>query len=235
MTLRTAIVRGIYPVGCRIPTEDELCERFQVSRHTIREALRRLRAEGLITSLQGGRPVVVPPSALNAVRLFSAEMGKDFFDYTMGTRLAIQSMEMVAINKALATQFDIGQGEQWLRVNGYRHFGDSGPMICWHEYLIFADYAAVGRLLPRHVGPIIPLIEDLFSEKIIKVHQAMSAVPMPAEQAATFKVAVASPALKILTRCQTADEKLAMISVSLHPGGGVAYSIRLQDRGTTTN
>jgi GntR family transcriptional regulator len=234
-TLRTAIVRGIYPVGCRIPTEDDLCERFQVSRHTIREALRRLRADGLITSRQGGRPVVVPPSALNSVRLFSAEMGKDFFDYTMGTRLAIKTMAMVTITKALAAEFDIAQGEEWLRVSGYRQYGENGAMICWNDYFIAAGYAAVGRLIPRHVGPIIPLLEDLFSEKIVKLQQSMSAVPMPAEHAATFHVAAGSPSLKILTRCQTSDDKLAMISISLHPGGDINYSIRLQDRGATAS
>jgi GntR family transcriptional regulator len=230
-TLRTAIVRGIYPVGSRIPTENELCERFLVSRHTIRDALKRLRADGLITSRQGGRPIVVPPSALKSVRLFSAEMGKDFFDYTMGTRLDIRSMELIPIvTKALAAQFDISQGEEWLLVNGYRQPGEDGAMICWNEYLIRAEYAAVGRLLARHVGPIIPLVEDLFSEKVVKVSQSMTAVPMPAEHAATFRVAAGSPALRIRTHCETADEKLALISISLHPGGEIAYSIRLHAR-----
>lgn len=232
-TLRTAIVRGIYPVGSRIPTEEDLCERFMVSRHTVREALRRLREDGLITSRQGGRPIVVPPSALNAVRLFSAEMGKDFFDHTMGTRLIIESMEMVPISKSIATQFDIPPSEEWLRVRGYRQFGEDQAVNGWNEYYIIAEFAAIGRLLPRHIGPIIPLIEDLFSEKIIKVQQSMSAVPMPAEQAATMRVEPGSPALRIVTRCQTAADRVAMINISIHPGGDVAYSIKLRDRGTS--
>ena len=62
-TLRTAILRGVYPVGSRVPTEDELCRHFKVSRHTIREALRQLRNDGLITSTPGSRPVVAPPLA----------------------------------------------------------------------------------------------------------------------------------------------------------------------------
>jgi DNA-binding GntR family transcriptional regulator len=230
-TLRTAIVRGIYPVGCRIPTENELCARFEVSRYTIRDALKQLRADGLITSRQGGRPIVVPPSALKSVRLFSSEMGKDFYDYTMGTRLEISSMEMASgINKSLAAQFDVAQGQEWLRVCGYRRPSEHEAMVCWNDYLIKAEYAAVGRLLARHVGPILPLIEDLFSQKIVKVRQTMSAIAMPADQAATFQVAVNSPALRILTRCQTADDAIAMVSMSLHPGGDIGYAITLSDR-----
>lgn len=232
-TLRTAIVRGMYPVGSRIPTEEELCERFLVSRHTVREALRQLRADGLITSRQGGRPVVVPPSALNAVRLFSAEMGKDFFDHTMGTRLVVESMEMTRVSKSLASQMDLPQGEEWLHVTGYRH-GENEVTKCWNEYFIGAEYAAIGRLLPRHVGPLIPLIEDLYSEKIVKVHQSMAAMAMSAQHATEFQVAAGTPALKIITRCHTAVGKLALISISLHRGGEVAYSVRLQDRGSAS-
>jgi GntR family transcriptional regulator len=228
-TLRTAIVRGIYPVGSRIPTEEELCERFQVSRHTIREALRRLRADGLISSRHGSRPVVVPPSAKSSVRLWSAEIGRNFFEYTMSTRLTIESMEMVRITKALSAQVGIPVGEEWLRVCGPRHPGEKGPAIGWYDYFINAEYAAVGRLLPRHVGPVIPLLEDLFSEKIVHIQYSMSAVAMPAEQAALLQVAAGLPSLKIVARCDTAGDKLVMVTTSLHRGGDIGYSIALQD------
>ena len=45
--LKDEIVSGVYPVGSQLPTEEELCERFSVSRYTVREALRRLRAGSL--------------------------------------------------------------------------------------------------------------------------------------------------------------------------------------------
>jgi GntR family transcriptional regulator len=227
-TLKTAIVRGIYPVGSRIPTESELCERFEVSRHTVRDALKRLRADGLISSRQGGRPIVVPPSALKSVRLFSAEMGKDFFDHTMGTRLDIKVMDLIPnLPRLQATYFGVVPGEPWFLANGYRQPVDHGAIISWTEYLIRPEYAAVGRLLARHVGPVIPLVEDLFSERIVKVSQSMTALAMPDEHAAKFGVAAGSPSLKISTRCENADDKLLLISVSLHPGGEIAYSIRL--------
>ena len=38
--LALAITRGTYPPGALFPTEMELCESWQVSRHTVREALR---------------------------------------------------------------------------------------------------------------------------------------------------------------------------------------------------
>jgi DNA-binding transcriptional MocR family regulator len=48
--LKKEIVEGVYPVGSQLPTEDELCKRFSCSRYTVREALRRLREDGLVSS-----------------------------------------------------------------------------------------------------------------------------------------------------------------------------------------
>ena len=38
-TLRTAIETGEYPAGSRLPTENELCQKYSVSRVTVRKAL----------------------------------------------------------------------------------------------------------------------------------------------------------------------------------------------------
>jgi GntR family transcriptional regulator, transcriptional repressor for pyruvate dehydrogenase complex len=64
--LRIAIYGGIYRPGDSLPTERELCERFDVSRATVREALRALEAQGLIVS--AGRPLsrTVTPQGASA-------------------------------------------------------------------------------------------------------------------------------------------------------------------------
>jgi len=51
--IREAIVKGSLKVDERLPTEEELAARFEVSRPTIREALKRLAAQHLIRSRRG--------------------------------------------------------------------------------------------------------------------------------------------------------------------------------------
>ena len=46
--LRTQIVSGALGIDTMLPTEMELCERYDVSRYTVRAALRQLRELGLI-------------------------------------------------------------------------------------------------------------------------------------------------------------------------------------------
>jgi len=215
--MRTAILVGIYPVGSKIPTERELCEKFAVSRHTIRDALRRLREDGLIASRQqGGRPIVSAPTAKNAVKPWTAEVDKTFLEYVIGTRIKIRCLEMVTTTKTLASQFGVNKGETWLRVSGFRQSGEAGPVVGWYDYLINAEYAAIGRLIPRHVGSVNSLIEDFFNEKIVTAQYALSAVSIPHDLAEQLAIPAGAPAQKIITTCETQSGKTALICLSLH-------------------
>lgn len=51
--IRGAIVAGTLLVDQRLPSEKELCDRFSVSRPTVREALKRLAAQNLIRTQRG--------------------------------------------------------------------------------------------------------------------------------------------------------------------------------------
>jgi GntR family transcriptional repressor for pyruvate dehydrogenase complex len=51
--LETALLDGTWPVGARLPAERVLAERYDVARNTIREAIQRLAARGLLQSRRG--------------------------------------------------------------------------------------------------------------------------------------------------------------------------------------
>ena len=57
--LRDALTRGEWVVGASLPSEADLSGQFQVSRITVRHALRLLETEGYIRKARARRPVVV--------------------------------------------------------------------------------------------------------------------------------------------------------------------------------
>ena len=64
-----AILRGDFGPQGRLPTESELAARYGVSRPTIREALSRLRSDGVIDSKRGAGSFVVRMPATRSVSL----------------------------------------------------------------------------------------------------------------------------------------------------------------------
>ena len=61
------ITSGNWPVGYKLPSENELSEQFEVGRSSIREALQRLRALGIIESYQGKGTYVSKNTLFEAV------------------------------------------------------------------------------------------------------------------------------------------------------------------------
>jgi GntR family transcriptional regulator, transcriptional repressor for pyruvate dehydrogenase complex len=56
--LTRKIIQGRYAPGSRLPTEREMAESFQVTRHVVREALKRIHTLGLIEIRQGSGAIV---------------------------------------------------------------------------------------------------------------------------------------------------------------------------------
>lgn len=75
--LRGQISAGDWPHGSRIPTEMELCDTYQVSRITIRQAVALLVRDGLLTRARGRGTFVREPNLVavpRAVTSFSEEL-----------------------------------------------------------------------------------------------------------------------------------------------------------------
>lgn len=222
--LKEEIVSGAWPVGSLLPTEDELCARFSVSRYTVREALRRLREDGLVTSRQGAGTVVVPPLADDSHALQSMSIN-DLVDFGTRTRFAIDAIRMVTIDAKLAARIGALVDEERLAVSGYRYDEAEKEPVCWTEYYIHRDYAAVGRLLHRHTGPIFQLVEDMFATSVAEVHQEIGAALVAPAQADGFRVKPGSPVLEVRRTYKMTDGKVGQITINTHPAARFRHAM----------
>lgn len=226
-SLKDEIVSGVYPVGSQLPTEEELCERFSVSRYTVREALRRLREDSLVSSRQGAGTTVVPPHPADSF-VHEVMSINDLVAFATGVRFAIDTIEMIEIDDKLAARTGIASGEQWLAVRGFRHTEGSELPVCWTEVYINREFAAVGRLLQRHRGPIFHLIEDLFGQSIVEVHQEIAAALISPALAGGLKVKAGTTALEVQRTYKLAAGKVAQVAINTHPASRFRHAMTMR-------
>lgn len=223
--LRKDIVDGVYPVGSQLPTEHELCQRFSVSRYTVREALRRLRDDNLVSSRPRAGTLVVPRTSSDAYDVMSIN---DLVAFAIDARFVIESIAMVTVDDELATRTQLGKGQEWLAVRGFRETEDAEFPLCRTEYYINRAFAAVGRLLQRHSGPIFPLIEDLFGLRIVEVHQEIAAVLISPALAAGLAIEPGTPALEVHRTYTTSDGQVAQLTINTHPASRFRHSMTMR-------
>ena len=225
--LRKEIVDGVYPVGSQLPTEHELCERFSVSRYTVREALRRLRDDNLVASRPRAGTLVVPRPSTNSYAQDVMSID-DLLAFAQGARFAIETNAMVTVDDALAERTGLTPGTEWLAASGYRRIDDATAPVCRTEYYINRTFAAAGRLLHRHTGPIFPLLEDMFGVSVVEVHQELSAVLLDAELARRLETDAGSVGLQLQRTYTTSDGEIAQVTVNTHPASRYRHAMTMR-------
>jgi DNA-binding FadR family transcriptional regulator len=92
--LRDAIAQGHLAIGERLPSERELCEQLGVSRTIVREAMRVLASQGILTVHQGRHAVVAADLSteyLRPMRRLIEETRRETFDDFLDARLILET------------------------------------------------------------------------------------------------------------------------------------------------
>ena len=126
--LKRLILGGEFPVGSKLPNEDRLCERFGVSRVTIREAVRGLIDDGLVVRRHGsGTYVTRRPMLQNSLDTnFSYTEQLEASGLRAGRKLI--GLRHVPADSATAAALGLREGSQIIEVRRIRT-ADGRPAI----------------------------------------------------------------------------------------------------------
>lgn len=220
--LTKRIGSGKYPVGGHLPTEMELCRHYDISRHTVREALRQLRDAGLISRRRRVGTEVVARTPKPSYKQPTNSIG-DLLQYAEETQLSILEMKPVAADASLAELLECREGTKWLRVNSLRAVpGDARPVCMTTAYLDFR-LPNLEQNLAELSGPISAMLEKTYGIRIARIEQSIQAVKLGKRQAKLLRALDGSPALRAIRRYYDHNGRLIELSNAIHPGERFTY------------
>jgi DNA-binding GntR family transcriptional regulator len=223
-------------VGSLLPPEPQLCERFSVSRHTVREAVRQLCDMGLVSRHQG---VGTRVRAARSDKQYTASLSSlgDLMAYAQGTRLELIGSRWLVADAALAAQLRCAEGERWLEWNTCRLPVEGGEPIVHMRVFVRPECEGMGAELEGGSAWVFGLIEKYGGERIQEAHQVVSAIAVPAESARLLGVKPRTPGLLVRRFYLGRNGRLLSVSLNVHPPGRVEFTTtwRLGDAGATAH
>ncbi|MEC5408564.1 GntR family transcriptional regulator [Paraburkholderia sp. MPAMCS5] len=230
--LTEGIASGRFPVGSYLPTELELRDHYNTSRHTIRAALNELQQLGFVSRRKNAGTRVESAQPKNDFRpsLGSVE---DLVQFGSEHLRVIQSVNEVTVAGKLAKVLQCEEGAQWLRVSSLRTERDSSrPPVGWTDVYIDPAYTEIAEEAKSAPDTLISsLIEARYGRCVVEIQQNVQAVNVTKEMAGRLQMPLGSAGLEIVRRYIDSTGVAFEVSVSVHPADRFAVSMRLKRSG----
>ncbi len=221
--LSAEMENGLYAVGDRFPTEPELRQRFEVGRHTIREALKMLTEQGLVSRRRKTGTFVLATSPVTPY-VHSLRDLKGLLDFAETTVLEVKYVGGVSADTKILRGYDDIPGGRWQRVAGLRLVrGDDTP-LCWSEILVPERFSP-----PREkiLSTPMAIYEETMAQNGLKleyVEQEVTASLLPPAMMSLLGVEGDNAALAVKRRYVAHTGETFEISHNLYPAN--RYKIR---------
>jgi GntR family transcriptional regulator len=188
--IASSIADGTFPSGSRLPNEDELVERFTVSRTTIRQTIQNLIRRGLIEIRRGKGTFVTQPKITQEFTELSGFV-EDMQSLGRQASARVLDKQIVPASESIARQLALTTGALVVRIQRVR-LADKAPLSFDETYL------------PREIGekiiendletePIFSLLEQKYKVPLLEAEYRLEAVSADATVARALGVSVGSP------------------------------------------
>jgi GntR family transcriptional regulator len=222
------ISSGRVAVGARLPTEPELCGRYDVGRHTIREAIRGLVEVGMVerrprlgTRVISAEPIVgyrwLPGSAED----IAANVNATWIVRPKGT--------VVRADEAAAHRLGCQVGDRWFRFAGPRILRDRRVK----EPVCFSEQYVPDTAKARKVIATAALSPDDVADQVIE--QEIRADLLDEEQAEALQAECGSAGLVVVRRHRDPNGRLIAVGIHTHPSDRFSIKMDLPPRLTTSS
>lgn len=218
---------GRFKPGSTLPSEKELTERHGVSRQTVRQALRMLRDQGLISSHPGIGTIVRQPAPQQD--LFTAvNSTEQLLQFVGNTEMHRVSTQEVVLSRELASLIECRPGLHLSEVTFLRRTpGTPLPMSFVRIYvpLRFAPAQDTPQVIS---SPIYQNIERMFGVRVEEIRQDVTATVLDDELADVLQAKVGEAALQITRFYYDANQQMVQVTISYYPSSRYRQSARFR-------
>jgi GntR family transcriptional regulator len=192
--LAADIADGALPLGSQLPTEDELIDRFAVSRTTIRKAIQNLAGRGLIEIQRGKGTFVAQPKITQELTELTGFV-EDMQALGRHPTARLIDKSNVPASETVARQLALAAGARVVRIRRVR-LADGVAMSFDETYLPLE----IGEKIVTHdlaAEPIFTLLEQKYGLPLIEAEYRLEAVAAEPAVAEALDIAAGSPVFLI--------------------------------------
>jgi GntR family transcriptional regulator len=210
-------------IGDRLPTEHSLCDEFRVSRETVRDALRGLEEDGLVSRRRGrGTFVVKVPRPRTERRLTG--LTEDFSALKLDTEARVIKRE-IELPPPLVAELMSGSPEESVYVIERLRFFSRDHFAHHAAYLPIEVGAQLTRLDLTRTSIMHELRETLAYE-IWEDHQRIEATVAGSDMARLLRVDVGAPLLCITRHFLGGDSRTIVVFRSHYRADRYFYTVK---------
>jgi len=228
--LAAEIVSGKLPPGSQLPNEEELIERYGVSRTTIRQTIQNLVRRGLVEIRRGKGTFVLQPKLTQELTELSGFV-EDMQSLGRQASARLLDKQTVPASESVARQLAIVAGTPVIRIQRVR-LADHCPLSFDETYL------------PREIGekilendletePIFSLLEQKYDTPLVEAEYRLEAVPADATVARALGIGAGSPIFLIERTSYIAGRQPIDYEKLYYRGDQIRFITRLARRPRT--
>jgi DNA-binding GntR family transcriptional regulator len=228
--LMKEIDSGRYAAGQPLPTEAELALQHGVSRHTVRQALRELKEEGLISARAGIGTMIrarqEPPRFFSGINSVA-----ELLQFVGSTQMHVVSRRRIVVGVKRAAQLHCRPGEVRMEIGIVRIVpGGTLPLSYLQVYLKpeYADVIGAAKVLTR---PIYSLVEARHGVRIVEVQQEITAASLTRPMARLLAAREGQAALRISRYYLDRSGSLVEVGIGHYPSGRYTQNSRFRAHG----
>jgi GntR family transcriptional regulator len=224
--LERQIERGDWKPNDRLPAEDDLSVRYEVSKITVREALKLMSAAGLVRREQGRGTFVSSPRLTQGPRQLTCFTGEMRQSGLRATSRVLEA-EMISCGTDLARKLEIPAGDGVFRLKRVRFANDEamGIQTAYLPMNLVPGIAAEDW----STGSLYGILERRYGLKATQARETHFAVALDGEDARQLGLEAGAPALSAERLARLADRRPLEYVVSVMRGDRYKIVLNLGD------